>query len=201
MIDLNDESFDQKESSVIIFNEGIPGIVENVTYSVSKRKPEEKSDAPDYKITFKDTKGGSVDLSIWYAKEKLTGDYPVSEVDAIKKQGKLLKHLIHAVYGKDFAFPSFSTKEEMLNNCMKLLMEGSKSGNKYRVFTNYGKPKNPSKYLSMRSWVPCMEPMTVPLEETRLEASNIENMVRLEADKPSKVASADSLLNTDDDWA
>lgn len=196
-INLNDDSFNQKESSVVILNEGVPGIVEDVTYSVSKKKADDKPNAPEFKVTFKDAKGGSVDMSFWVAEATSYN----TEEEAVKKQGTLLKHLIHAVYGSDYSFPSFANKTDMLNGCMKLLMEGSKSGNKYRIFTNYGTTGKPSKYLGIRGWVPCVEPMTVALADTRLKAGNIENMVRLEADKPTAPASADSLLDTDDDWA
>jgi hypothetical protein len=53
MYNLNDSNFDAKQG-VAIFNDGKAGLVDNVSVSVYKKKPEDKENAPDYKLVFKD---------------------------------------------------------------------------------------------------------------------------------------------------
>jgi len=203
MINLNDESFDQVGGNSKIFNNGLAGITEDVTVSLSKRKPDEKETLPDYKVIFTDTSGATVNTSFYYIKEAT--QYKTVDQQIIS-QGKVLKHLIHAVVGKDAKFPSFNSPKEMLDGCMKLLREGVSAapGNKFRIFTNYGTTGSPKKYLQPRSWVPFIEHMDVPGADSRLSVGDLDQMARLAPDEkstgtPSGAASPNA-TPSGDDW-
>lgn len=196
MINLNDSAFDAKQGAAI-FNDGVAGVVEDVTLSVTKRKPEDKENSPEYKLTFTDSKGGACNTSFWYV-DKAT-QYQTVE-DQVKKQGTALKHVVHAIYGSDYQLPSFNTAKEMLDGCMKLIREGLAAGLKFRIFANYGSTQSVKSYIQPRSWVPFMEPMSVSISETRLKPGNIDAMARVEKDNvaPNTTAMADSIIEGDD---
>lgn len=196
MINLNDSAFDAKQGAAI-FNDGIAGVVEDVTLSVTKRKPEDKENSPEYKLTFTDSKGGACNTSFWYI-DKAT-QYQTVE-DQVKKQGTVLKHVVHAIYGSDYQLPSFNTAKEMLDGCMKLIREGLAAGLKFRIFANYGSTQSVKSYIQPRSWVPFMEPMSVDIANTRLKPGNIDAMARVEKDNvaPNTTAMADSIIEGDD---
>jgi hypothetical protein len=200
MINLNDASFDGKEGAVI-FNDGKAGVVENVALAVSKKKPEEKEGSPDYKLTFSDANGGTCNASYWY----VTADTQYATIsEQIQKQGKILKHVLHAIYGPGYEIPQFQSATQMLDGCMKLIREGLASGLKFRIFANYGSTQSVKNYIQPRSWVPFVEPMTVDIASTRLKAGNIDAMARLQQDSlvapgVNGVANADDLV-AGDDW-
>ncbi len=193
MINLNEEKFNQKEGKAI-FNDGKSGVVENVAISVSKKTPEDKEKSPDFKLVFKDSNGAECNLGFWVI---LEGSAFKTKEELIMSQGKVLKHLVHAVYGPDYELPSFATPTEMLNTCMKLISQGcAGKGNVFRIFTNYGTTTSPKTHLQPRSWVPMVETMATPLSETRLMASSIEQMVKISPDTPS--TSAPKIV--DEEW-
>lgn len=198
-INLNSEEYDASEG-VAVFNDGKAGVAENVAVSLEKKKPEDKENAPDYKIVFTDEKGGTCNYSLWYV-EKKTEYKSVEEL--IKRQGKVLKHLAHAILGQDFQFPEFKNAKEMLDGAMKAIKGGLKKGLKFRVFVNYGAGDYAKKYIQPRTWVPFIEPMSVSAEETRLTPGNLDVMSRLEADDDnggsSKDTSGDMSTGADDD--
>jgi hypothetical protein len=194
MINLNDESYDSKPG-VQIFNDGVPGIVENVTISIEKKKPEDKPNSPDYKVVFTDEKGGQTNLSFWYVTQ--ANEWKTLE-ELVKAQAKSMKHILHALLGKETQLPSFNNATEMLNGCMKMIHDGAKNGVKFRVYTNYGTTQSPKAYLQVRAWVPFMQSMS-DTEEV-LKASNIENMVRLSADGSTSATSGTAAAAVADDW-
>jgi len=197
MINLNDASFDAKEGAAI-FNEGKAGIAENVTLSISKKKPDDKEGSPDYKLVFTDAAGGACNSSFWYV-EKAT-EYSTVE-EQIAKQGKVMKHVIHAIYGQDYQFPNFNSAREMLDGCMKIIRDGLASGPKFRVFANYGTTSSVKNYIQPRSWVPFMEPMSVSLADTRLKPGNLDAMAKLQADNVAAPAASSAAATVDgDDW-
>lgn len=197
MINLNDASFDAREGAAI-FNNGNAGIAENVTLSISKKKPEDKEGSPDYKLTFTDEAGGACNTSFWYV-EKAT-EYSTVE-DQIAKQGKVMKHVIHAIYGNTYQFPSFNSAREMLDGCMKIIRDGLASGPKFRVFANYGTTSSVKNYIQPRSWVPFMEPMSVALADTRLKQGNLDAMAKMQADQVAVNTTASAAPSIDgDDW-
>lgn len=196
MYNLNDASFDAK-AGVAIFNDGVAGIVENVTLSISKKKPEDKENAPDYKVIFKDAKGAECATSLWY----VTKDTQYSTVDEqVKKQGTLLKHIIHAIYGADFQIPiSAQNPQQLLDQAMKIIRDGVPNAGKLRMFANYGSTQSIKQYIQPRSWVPFVESMNVDIAATRLKAGNIDAMARIQKDEPTSVAAnANDLLT--DEW-
>jgi hypothetical protein len=197
MYNLNDASFDAKEGAAI-FNGGNAGIAENITIAVVKKKPEDNANAPDYKLVFTDGNGGSCNSSFWYV-EKATDYYSVDEL--IQKQGKVLKHIIHAIYGGTYQFASgFDSARALLDGCMKIIRDGLQNPQKFRVFANYGTTSSVKKYIQPRSWVPFMEPMSVAASETRLKAGTLDAMARVEEDSfvTSGPANADQLAEGDD---
>ena len=200
MINLNDASFDAKEGAVI-FNGGNAGIAENVTLSVQKKKPEDKAGSPEYKLTFTDANGGACNSSFWYV-DKDTEYSTIAE--QIQKQGKVLKHVIHAIYGDGYSFPSFSSAKELLDGCMKIIRDGIGANPKFRVFANYGTKTSVKKYIQPRSWVPFMESMSVASTDSRLKAGDLDAMQRIQEDtfvtggNGSVVANANDLVEGDD---
>jgi hypothetical protein len=196
MINLNEASFDAAEGKAI-FNNGNAGVVENVSVSISKKKPEDKENSPEYKLNFTDEKGGECSTSFWYV-EKDTEYSTISE--QIQKQGKSLKHAIHAIYGDGYQFPNFNSAREMLDGCMKIIRDGVASKPKFRVFANYGTTSSVKNYIQPRSWVPFMEPMSVPLADTRLKPGNLDAMAKLQADTVSAPASSSAPSIDGDDW-
>lgn len=194
-INLNNDEFDASEGAAI-FNNGKAGIAENVTLSLEKKKPEDKEKAPDYKIVFTDENGGSCNYSLWYVESET--QYSSVE-EQIKKQGKVLKHLAHAILGEGFQFPEFANAKGMLDGVMKAIKGGLKPGLKFRVFANYGAGKYTKLYIQPRTWVPFLEPMSVDIEETRLKQGNLDVMSRLESDNDSSESTSDSMADGVDD--
>jgi hypothetical protein len=165
--------------------------------SVYKKKPDDKENAPDYKITFTDDNGGECSTSYWY----VTKDTQYSTVDEqVKKQGKSMKHIIHAVYGADhqIGFKANNPKE-LLDQAMKYIKDGLASAGKFRVFATYGTVNAPKQYIQPRSWVPFVESMSVDVSQTRLKlAVTIDAMDRIVKDEVEVTAKADELLEGDD---
>tara|TARA_S200002703_G_scaffold33843_1_gene29290 strand:- start:3520 stop:4119 length:600 start_codon:yes stop_codon:yes gene_type:complete len=198
MYDLNDSGFDAAGGSTVIFNGGVAGLVNDVKMSVYKKKPDDKENAPDYKITFTDDNGGECSTSYWY----VTKDTQYSTVEEqVKKQGKSMKHIIHAVYGADhqIGFKANNPKE-LLDQAMKYIKDGLASAGKFRVFATYGTVNAPKQYIQPRSWVPFVESMSVDVSQTRLKlAVTIDAMDRIVKDEVEvATAKADELLEGDD---
>jgi hypothetical protein len=195
MINLNDSSFDGG-SNVKIFNDGTAGIANDITVTIDKKKAEDKETAPDYKLVFTDVSGASCNTSFWYI-TKATDFATMDELTM--KQGKILKHLAHAVLGDGFSFPEYPNAQAMLDGIMKLVRDGLPNAGKFRVFANYGSTMGIKKYIQVRSWVPFMEPMSVPESESRLSVSNIDAMERLVQDNVGAPA-ASAPVADDSDW-
>ncbi len=192
-INLNDDSFDSKEGGPI-FNTGIAGLTENVTISLTKKKAEDKDKSPDYKIVYTDESGASVNTGLYYVTEDT--QYKTIQ-EQIKAQGKVLKHLLHAVISPSFQFPPFSNAKEMLDGCMKALREGAKPGDKFRIFTNYGTTTSPKSFLQPRSWVPFIQPMGST--EDKLYVGTLDQMSRIAPDAKPGAGSAPT-APVEDGW-
>jgi len=198
MINLNDASFDAAEGKAI-FNGGNAGVAENVMMTVEKKKADDKPNSPDYKLSFTDANSGTCNTSFWYV-EKATDYSTVAEL--IQKQGKVLKHVIHAIYGDAYQFPTgFNSAKELLDGCMQLIRTGLGTGLKFRVFANYGSTQGIKDYIQPRSWVPFLEPMSVAIADTRLKAGNIDAMARIQKDSfvASGTANANDIV-AGDEW-
>jgi len=201
MYDLNDNGFDAKQG-VTIFNDGNAGLVNDVKMSVYKKTKDDKENAPDYKVTFTDSSGGEVSSSYWYA----TKDTQYSTIEEqARKQGKSMKHIIHAVYGASFEIPFIAkSPKELLDMSMKCIKDGlASTPSKFRIFATYGTLNSVKNYIQPRSWVPFVESMNTSEDATRLKlAPSIDAMARVEESQPVlQDAKADDLMDTSgDDW-
>lgn len=201
MYNLNDNGFDAKQG-VTIFNDGVAGLVNDVKMSVYKKGKDDKENAPDYKVTFTDSSGGEVSSSYWYA----TKDTQYSTVEEqARKQGKSMKHIIHAVYGASFEIPFIAkSAKELLDMSMKCIKEGlTSTPGKFRIFATYGTLNSVKNYIQPRSWVPFVESMNTSEDATRLKlAPTIDAMARVEESQPVlQDAKADDLMDSStDDW-
>lgn len=157
MVNLNDFS-DQKE--VAIFNNGNAGRVTNVTVSVKKKTPEDKENAPDYKVFFKDA-NGEMNEGIYYIKE---GDN-----NPKFKLGRLI-NMVHAVNPETIGveFPQFPTYEKATDFLMQKINEGARKGNKVNVFVAYGNEAYPKEYLTLRG-INFIENSNKTEDQTRLK--------------------------------
>ena len=200
MYDLNDNGFDAKQGATI-FNGGVAGLVNDVKMSVYKKTKEDKENAPDYKVVFTDSNGGECSTSYWY----VTKDTQYSTIDEqVKKQGKSMKHIIHAIYGADhqIAFKAENPKE-LLDHAMKYIKDGLASAGKFRIFATYGTLNATKKYIQPRSWVPFVESMSIDEASTRLRlAPTVDAIERIEESQPVlQDAKADDLMDAStDDW-
>ena len=198
MIDLNNEEYDGG-GNVAIFNGGNAGIANDVVLTIEKKKADAKEASPDYKLAFTDASGAVCNTAIWY----VTADTQYANIEAqIKRQGKILKHVAHAVLGDSFSFPQYNTAQEMLDGIMKLVREGLPKAGKFRIFANYGTKEYCKKFIQPRSWVPFMESMTVAEADTRLKAGDLDAMVRLQEDNFVNNGTASTPANAaaGDDW-
>lgn len=195
-INLNNEEFNGKQA-VAIFNNGEAGVVEDVKVSVEKKKADDKENAPDYKLNFTDASGASCNNSFWYVTEDTQYQTVAQQ---ITKQGKVLKHLIHAVYGSDYQFPEYPNAKAMLDGVMKLLKEGLAKSGTFRIFANYGTKEYTKKYIQPRSWVPFIEPMSVDIANTRLTASDLDALARLQEDTYVSEGATATAGDDGDDW-
>ena len=201
MYNLNDDGFNAKQG-VTIFNDGNAGLVNDVKMSVYKKTKDDKENAPDYKVTFTDSSGGEVSSSYWYA----TKDTQYSTIEEqARKQGKSMKHIIHAVYGASFEIPFIAkSPKELLDMSMKCIKDGlASTPSKFRIFATYGTLNSVKNYIQPRSWVPFVESMNTSEDATRLKlAPSIDAMARVEESQPVlQDAKADDLMDTSgDDW-
>jgi len=160
-INLNDDTYDV--SSSIIFNKGNAGKVENVAIdSVEKADKSDGSNVPDWKITYRDSDGGTINEGYYYLDTKHE-----KYKNHLKYQGAALRHLIHAVFGEDTKLPEFETAKEMLDKCMTQISKAD-PGKLYRLAVNYGRKDYTSTYLRVRRFPEFIEPMSVSAEESRI---------------------------------
>ena len=203
-INLNDEQYTKVGGDFKIFNDGLAGVTENVTLAISRRGKDEKDTLPDYKITFTDESGSTVNTSFYYIKEAT--QYKTIE-QQVKSQGQVLVHLVHAIVDPAYKFPAFGSSKELLDGCIKIIKAGIDAAPKakYRIFTNYGSTKSPKTFLQPRSWVPFIENASVSIENSRLEVSKIDQMSRLAPDEKPASGNATSAGHAgttpnDEDW-
>jgi hypothetical protein len=186
---LNDASYDASGSAV--FNNGVAGVVDNCKAKVERVKQEDKENpnAPDYKIVFVDNTGADINIAFWYPKED---DSDENIIRFLKK----IKHLAHCFCGTDTQLPSGSPRA-ILDGVMKMIKDTGMQM-PVRVMTNYGTTGYESRYIRVRNFVPFVEPMTVPKDETRLKPSNIENFERPASEETTGAVSSASAK--DSDW-
>jgi len=196
-INLNDDSFNPAQG-VAIFNGGNAGTVENVKVSLVRKSAEDKEMAPDYKIIFTDNNGAACNTPLWYV-SKATQWQTVEQL--IKKQGKILKHLLHCALGPNAQLPVVSSAEAMLDESMKMLKTALPNLGSVRVFANYGTNDYRKKYIQIRSWVPFVESMSVPADASNLKPGDLDGMTRLVEDAVSTGGEVNAVVADDEaDW-
>ena len=173
-IDLNDSSFDTGD--ITIFNGGKAGRAENVSLRVEKKEANDTSRSPDWKVYYVDENDGEVNEGYYYLDEKHE-----KFKTHLKYQGAGLKHLLHAAFGEEVEIPQFKNTKEMLDKCMQKLSSVSED-KKFRVGVTYGTGTRPSAYLRVKPYVPFIEPMSVPVAESRIVFTGDYLMERPEAD-------------------
>ena len=190
MIDLNDEKFDAKKVS--IFNDGNAGIVENVTISIEKKGKEDKENAPDYKIICTDANGSSCNTGIYYPSATEYKDLD----KAIADMAKGLKHLITTFGLTPGSYPNANA---MLDGVM-IELKNAVKGVPVRIIATYGSTMGPKEYIQPRSlnWVPWIELMSVPKEDSKLVISTSDNLTRKTPDAVSNGTPATA--NAGSDW-
>jgi len=158
-IDLNAKEFDGN----VIFNDGVAGIVENVTIQVGKKELTDGENYPDYKLKFVAPNNASVDKGFYHLDENAE-----NFEKRLKGLGSELKHIWGNLIGPEAVIPEFDTHKEMLNVMFSKFREAiaASPDDLYRVTVNYGNLMYPQQYLRVQMFPPYFERMTV--EETRL---------------------------------
>ena len=118
----------------------------------------------------------------------------------LKRQGKILKHLVKTIAGPDVKIPIFNSNEEMLDKCMELIT-GKAKGKTFSVFANYGTvgSKQVSGYIKVRSFVPMISSNS---NSDTLQETPYDTMQRPQADTASNDTAADATSSAlkEDDW-
>lgn len=187
---LNDASYDAG-SNAAIFNNGVAGVADNCKVRLERTKQEDKTNpnAPDYKIFFADSAGAELNMALWYPKEDDTDE---NIIRFLKK----LKHIAHCFCGADAQLPSGNPKV-ILDGVMKMVKDTG-LGMPVRVATNYGTTGYEKKYLTVRNFVPFVEPMSVLKDDTRLRSTNIEVFERPAAEETSGSVATNTASDSDD---
>jgi len=195
-IDLNSNEFDNGSSSVSIFNGGNAGVCSNCTITTLAKDEAETRKLPHWKIIATDESGASTDLSFYYVDDPSNMYYEAN----LKRQGKILKHLVKTIAGPDVKIPIFNSNEEMLDKCMELIT-GKAKGKTFSVFANYGTvgSKQVSGYIKVRSFVPMISSNS---NSDTLQETPYDTMQRPQADAASNDTAADATSSAlkEDDW-
>ena len=146
-ISLKKIASDRKEGSdVKVFNQGSAGRVKNVTLKVTKKGPEDKDNAPDWKVNFFDEAGGTVNLGVYYPKETTTDKEISIRIDQLLS---ILETVDPSLDANEL--PEFDTYKEMFDFLCKSIAQ-KQNGVKCNIFVTYGTKKRPSKYLEFRAY-------------------------------------------------
>jgi len=177
MIDLNDESIKETGSGVAIFNGGEASCnVENCELVRVERV--EDYDAVDF--FFADSTGAEIKLREWFV------DYDRDGADKKElSQAKRLKHILTKFLPAGTQLPQAQNSEDLLQKCTEALGNTFK-GVKVRMKTTF----KDSGYLQVPLYVPFMELMTVPVEETTLKFANFDITTKPSQDSPASIAGA-----------
>lgn len=178
MFDLNSNNFDGS----VIFNDGIGGVVDNVMMTCEEKKQDDKENAPDLKVIFTDTKGGKVNFGLWH----LNPNSENMDKD-IKRLGTTAKHIFHAIFGPAYVIPPFKDDVALING-LKLAINNNPTL-RYRVVTNYGTQERPKDFIQVKAFVPFMENMSVPKEDTKLFNGKNDLLRKVTPDSTPEVSS------------
>jgi hypothetical protein len=188
MINLNDEVF-ESTGGVQIFNDGEAGLVKGVEISVEKRNADEPETYPDYKLIATDKTGATVNRGFYYFKPN-DSDSEERQKERQNQEISRIVSIARAVMGPDYKLPEVNSIKEAYDTVFKLVKDNAGS-KKFNVFVTYGTTSRPSEYLGLRYFNFIESSDTEP---TTLRKSKLDQMERLEADKPQEVGA------TAEDW-
>lgn len=172
MINLNDDKF----GGIQIFNNGVAGMVKDVTIEVEKKTPSDPDNLPDYKLLAVDSSGAKVNQGFYYFTPN--PKEPQDRNDERQKQEiSRIVHLAKAVMGSDYVLPQVESIKEAYDTVFKLVKENA-AGKKYNVFCTYGTTRKPSNYLGIR-YFNFIEPAT---NNSTLKRSNTDLLEKVQAD-------------------
>ena len=159
MINLND--FTQEEKEVKIFNNGQAGRVKNARIEITKKKPEDNPNSPDFKVNYIDSTGAMVNDAIYYPKD--------SDTDRQKQinMSRIIS-LLHSISPdtKDKMLPEFDNYVAAVDFLVKQIAAASKNS-AVNVFVAYGTKNNPQQYLRVRKFN-FVEPVNTDDSTTKL---------------------------------
>ena len=170
----------KEQGGVTIFNNGDAGRVVGVTVEVKKKGvdyQDEGKNKPDYQTVYTDASGASTNEGFYYLNEKTHNSQYGDFNKAVEKQWNKFATVINAAGGDPTIQAATST--EMLDK-MAMLTKTAVTGKSFNVFTNYGTKQNPKKYLQVRSWVPFIESSDISEADSKLKASNLDQIERIE---------------------
>ena len=173
MIDLNSgEDFGVKELK--IFNNGVAGIVSEVTIKVTKKTTDDNT--PDYKLIFNDG-NGEINEGFYYQEDDRFPNY----------QAQRLINLCKGVFGEDFVFPKYNTAKEALDDIMEKTAVYVKD-KMFNVAVCYGTESKPKSFLEPKPWGSFIQNSELDFKKGLFLQSN-DLKERIEADEESNDSS------------
>lgn len=163
-----------------VFNNGVAGRVEGVKVTMEKLGKDYESESPNapaYRIVFEDSEGRKTNRACFPIDSK---DYPnqwgKTYEETIKKEWAYLTKIAeHSGGVKPMAFADAADLYD------KMYTTGIGTG-LLNVFVNYGSKQSPKDRIEVRKWLPAVEPASVTAAESKLVASNIEQLKPLVPD-------------------
>lgn len=181
----------KEQGGVAIFNNGTAGRVLGVTLDVKKKGvdyQDEGKNKPDYQVSYTDAAGATTNEGFYYLNEKTHNSQYGDFNKAVEKQWNKFANIILAA-GGDPTLNNATNAKEVLDQ-VAMLTKKAVIGQTFNVFTNYGTKQNPKKYLQVRSWVPFIEIAGTDESVSKLKASNLDQIERIETPTAGGAVSA-----------
>lgn len=172
MFNLNDSNFG---GGVTVFNNGMPGKVNNVKISVVKKSAIDPDNTPDYKIVVTDEAGSQVNQGFYHF-DASTAKNPKMEQWLVQRVHSIAKAVVPA----DHVYPEVSTSKEALDVLFKAIRDNAED-RLVNVYITYGTLQSPSKYLGLR-FFNFIEAADTPANASRLKPASGDNLVKFEPD-------------------
>lgn len=189
----------KEQGGVQIFNNGEAGKVLGVTLDVKKKGvdyQDEGKNKPDYQVTYTDASGASTNEGFYYLNEKTHNSQYGDFNKAVEKQWNKFATIILAA-NEDPTLNNATSSIDVLDQ-VAILTKKAIVGKTFNVFTNYGTKQNPKKYLQVRSWVPFIEIAGTTDADSKLKASNLDQVERIEL--PGAGSGQTSAAPSTDGW-
>ena len=193
MYNFGKDNVNEGGNNVTIFNNGEAGKVNNVTIEVKKKGvdyQDEGKNKPDYQLIFTDEAGASTNEGIYYLNPQTHNAQFGTFDKAVEKQWNKMATIVSAAGGDPEIQASNPT--EMLDK-MALLIKNNVAGKSFNVFANYGTKQSPKKYVQIRSWVPFIETSGTEEANSKLKASNLDQMERLVQDNTNSTTTSGTM--------